>query len=288
MEGQPPVPPGEQEEVRVRAVSADYLRTVGIPLIRGRQFDGRDHPDAVRVAMINDAFRRRYIPDEDPIGKNIQIFGRPYQLVGIVGDVKFLGLGNAVAPALYPHIDQFPFGFSSLLIRTGMEPAQLIPSVQAQVREIDPQLAVYQIQTMDELLSGSIARPRFNMWLLATFAAVALALAGVGVYGVMAYSVARRTHEIGVRMALGAARRDVVGMVLKQGLGLTAVGTALGLAGAYGLTRLMSSLLFGVEATDPRTFMAVALVLALVALIASYVPAHRAMRVDPMVALRYE
>ena len=288
VEGQPPVPPGEQEEVRVRAVSADYLRTVGIPLIRGRQFDGRDHPDAVRVAMINDAFRRRYIPDEDPIGKNIQIFGRPYQLVGIVGDVKFLGLGNAVAPALYPHIDQFPFGFSSLLIRTGMEPAQLIPSVQAQVREIDPQLAVYQIQTMDELLSGSIARPRFNMWLLATFAAVALALAGVGVYGVMAYSVARRTHEIGVRMALGAARRDVVGMVLKQGLGLTAVGTALGLAGAYGLTRLMSSLLFGVEATDPRTFMAVALVLALVALIASYVPAHRAMRVDPMVALRYE
>ncbi len=288
VEGQAAVAPGEQEEVRVRAVSADYFRTLAIPFLRGRGFDERDHADAPYVMMVNEAFRRRYVPDEDPIGKHVQIFGRPYQVIGIVGDVKFMGLGSAVAPAVYPHINQFPFGFFSLLIRTEMDAAQLIPAVRAQAREIDPQLAVYQIESMDELLSNTVAGPRFNMWLLATFASVALAMAGIGVYGVMAYSVSRRTHEIGVRMALGAARSDLAGMVLRSGLGLTAAGTALGLGAAYGLTRLMSSLLYGVEATDAATFLVVTLVQAVVALVASYVPAHRAMRVDPMVALRYE
>jgi putative ABC transport system permease protein len=288
VEGQPAIAPGEQEEVRVRAVSADYFNTLRIPFLRGRGFDDRDHSNAPAVMMVNEAFRRRYVPDEDPIGKHVQIFGRPYQVIGIVGDVKFMGLGSAVAPAVYPHINQFPFGFFSLLIRTLMDVAQLIPSVRAQAREVDPQLAVFQIETMDEILSNAVARPRFNMWLLATFAGVALAMAGIGVYGVMAYSVSRRTHEIGVRMALGASRSNVAGMVLKRGLGLTAAGTVLGLGAAYGLTRLMSSLLYGVETTDTLTFLVVTLILVVVALVASYMPAHRATRVDPMVALRYE
>ncbi len=279
---------GQRLEVRTRIAADEYFETIGIPLLRGRRILVTDRVDTPTVLVVNDAFRRRYISDKDPLGKRVQMFGRDFEIVGVVGDVKFQGLEATVPPAVYPPLTQMPFGFFRLIVRTGGAPGAVIAGVRNEVRQMDSALPVDNIQTMNEVLGASASARRFNTGLLIAFACVALVLAALGVYGTMAYTVSRRTHEIGLRMALGADERNVLAMIVRQGFGLIAAGIGVGFVGALGLTRLMSSLLFGVEATDPATFVAVAGVLMLVALTATYLPARRATRVDPLVALRHE
>jgi putative ABC transport system permease protein len=240
------------------------------------------------VAVINEAMARRWFRDEDPIGKTVGFFRQTAQIVGIVGNERFGGLGAEVPPALYPPIAQVPMGSVSLLVRTRTEPLALLPTLRREVQALDRDLPLFDVATLGDLLSRSVAGPRFNMLLLGAFGAMALVLAVIGVYGLLNFTVAGRTHEIGVRMALGASTRSVLGMVLGRGLGLIAAGLALGLAAAAALTRLMSRLLFGVSSTDPLTFAAVAAALLAAGLAASYIPARRATKVDPLVALRDE
>ncbi|MGH8246771.1 MAG: ABC transporter permease, partial [Gammaproteobacteria bacterium] len=288
IEGRPAVAPGQQDEVRIRPVSPDYFKTVGIPLLRGRLLTEQDHIDAPAVVVINESMARRYFPDENPVGKKVGYFRVTCDIVGIVGNERFGGLGLDVPPAIYPALQQTPFGSVSLLVRSPVEPAQIAPALRREVLALDRDLPIFRIALLENLLSSSIAQPRFNMLLLGLFAGVALVLALVGVYGLLNYSVSQRTHEIGVRMALGAQSGDVLRLIAGRGMALMAIGVALGLAGAAVLTRLMSTLLFGVTATDPFTFAGVAIALGVVGLCASYIPARRATKVDPLIALRYE
>ncbi|HZE69976.1 MAG TPA: ABC transporter permease [Pyrinomonadaceae bacterium] len=274
-------------------VSPDYFRTLGIPLRSGRLFNGSDTSDAPNVMLINETFERRFFSGENPIGKRINIGNEREpdwnQVVGVVDDVKYNGVAEGVQPALYQPVAQAPSWEMSLIIKTDVaDPLGLTPAVRNEVKRLDPELPVAEVSTLDDCIYSAMAQPRFRTMLIALFAAVALILACVGVYGVISYSVSQRTHEIGIRMALGAQTTDVLHMVIKQGLGLTATGVAIGLAASFALTRLMSSLLFEVKATDLSTFAITALLLAVTALVASYLPARRATRVDPLVALRYE
>ena len=279
---------GQRLEVRIRIAADEYFQTVGIPLLQGRPILETDRADSPTVLVINEAFQRRFIPDDDPLGKRVQVFGREFEIVGVVGNVNFMGLEAAIPPAVYPPLPQMPFGFFRLITRTAGAPGNVVAGVRNVVRELDPALPVDGILTMNEVLGTTASVRRFNTGLLVGFAAVALILAAVGIYGTMAHAVTRRTHEIGLRMALGADRGKVLAMILREGGRLTVAGTVVGILGAFGLTRLMSSLLFGIEATDPATFAGVAIILALVALTATYIPARRATRVDPLVALRHE
>src|SRR5882724_5252350 len=274
-------------------VSPDYFRTLGIPLRSGRLFNGSDTSDAPNVMLINETFERRFFSGENPIGKRINIGNEREpdwnQVVGVVDDVKYNGVAEGVQPALYQPVAQAPSWEMSLIIKTDVaDPLGLTPAVRNEVKRLDPELPVAEVSTLDDCIYSAMAQPRFRTMLIALFAAVALILACVGVYGVISYSVSQRTHEIGIRMALGAQTTDVLHMVIKQGLSLTATGVAIGLAASFALTRLMSSLLFEVKATDLSTFAITALLLAVTALVASYLPARRATRVDPLVALRYE
>jgi predicted permease len=274
--------------------SADYFKTMSIPLVRGRYFTERDGPDAPGVAIIDETMARKYWPGEDPLGRRITFEGdennpRWREIVGVVGHVRHKGLEGESRVQYYVPYTQRPPGSMFLVVQAGTaEAAALTPTVRGAISGIDRDLPVYRVTTMERLVSESLAQRRFSMFLLGVFAALALVLAVVGLYGVMSYTVTQRTHEIGIRMALGAQTGDVLRMVLRQGMIFTMVGLAVGLLAAYALTRVMSGLLFGVSATDPLTFAGVALLLAFVALLACYLPARRATRVDPMVALRYE
>ena len=277
-------------------ISPDYLRALAVPLRRGRAFDERDTPNASRVVLINETLARRYFAGQDPVGRHLIVasiadLAKPAtcEIVGVVGDVKHDGLDAAPEAAYYLPYQQATLPFMTLVVRgAGGNPAALVAGARTSVAQLDKDLPVTDIKPMSDWLSASVAPRRFNMLLLGGFALLALCLAAVGIYGVMAYSVAQRTHEIGVRIALGAQTRDVLRLVVGQGMTLTLVGVAAGLLGALALTRVLATLLFGVTATDPLVFAGVTLLLALVALLACYIPARRAARVDPMIALRQE
>jgi predicted permease len=294
IEGQPaPQPNDSVVDADRPKITPDYFRVMGIRVLRGRAFTWKDDESSPEVAIVNEGMARRYWPGEDAIGKRVSINyrdGRPVwrQIVGIVNDVKHDGLTAAARPQIYVPTMQLTWSGAILAIRAKGDPAALASTIRQQVAAIDRNQPVLHIGTMEEVLSDSVADRRFQMTLLAIFAAVALILSATGVYSVMAYAVARRTHEMGIRLALGARGRDVLKLVLGQGMRLALAGMGIGLAAAFGLTRLMRGLLFGVDALDPLTFIAVPLLLAGVALIACYVPARRAMRVDPLTSLRSE
>ena len=278
----------------VRVVGPDYFRTMGIPLQAGRLFDERESTEASHVVVVNQAFVEEYLRGENPIGKKISIYmhddkfddDHPSEIVGVCGAVHQSALDSEAKPNVYWPMPELTYSRMTFLVRTSNDPAALVPAIRRQLREIDPELPMASVATMEQLLGDSLARSRFTMSLLGVFAAVALALTAVGIYGVISYSVAQRTHEIGIRMALGAQRGNVLGLVLKQGARLMIAGVGLGVVSALVLTRSMSSLLYGVGATDPATFAAVVFILLAVAFLASYVPARYATRVSPMTALR--
>ncbi|HEX3187372.1 MAG TPA: ABC transporter permease [Pyrinomonadaceae bacterium] len=274
----------------------DYFRTMGIPILKGRDFNDNDRHGSTPVMIITDTFARQHFPNEDPIGKRVRpgissIDGEESmfrEIVGVVGDVRNRGLNTEPRVAYYVPQTQVPLSSTVMVVKTTTDPRSLIPAATNDVAAIDPDVPLFAVKTMEEYLSASVAAPRFNTTLLSIFAAVALVLTVVGLYGVMSYSVAQRRNEIGIRLALGAQGRDVLMMIVRQGSKLILIGLAIGLVGAYALTRLMASLLFGVRAKDPITFAVVATLLAIVALLACYVPAWRATKVDPMEALRCE
>ena len=275
-------------EISVRRVTPGYFRTVGLPLVRGRLIRDSDATSAAPVLVINEAAARRFFPGADPLGAQIKFWGAARTVVGVVANERFHGLAEAPPPGIYLPLAQAPSinGAGVLLVRTAGDPIALAASVRSALRHLDPALAVFGLETLDETVSRSVSERRFTMLLLGLFAALALVLAAVGIHGVLSYGVARRTHEIGVRMALGAQPARVVQLVLREGMILAVAGLAIGLAGALALSRLLASLLFGVGPTDPPTFVAVSLLLLAVALAASYIPARRATKVDPVVALR--
>jgi putative ABC transport system permease protein len=289
IEGQPPAPPGQWNLSKFHYVSADYFRAIGIDLLDGRLFDERDTFDARVVGIINETFARRFLPGENPIGKRVNPGDRGwYEIVGVVKDAKFTALQEGPMPEIYATYFQ---GFNlemTMVVRTQSDPGGLIGSISQEVLAVDRDQPIAHIQTMSDRLASSVARPRYDATLLALFALLALFLAAVGIYGVVSYSVSQRTHEIGIRMALGAQRSDLLSLVLRHGMVLIIFGLATGVAAALALTRLMSNLLYGVSATDPTTFVLITLLLGAVGMAASYIPARRAMKVDPMVALRFE
>jgi predicted permease len=294
IEGEPPWPPeeGPQRLVNQLVVSSDYFRTMGIPLIKGGYFTARDMQENSGKVLINESLARRFFPGKDPLGKRLKL-GFPeapepwLSIAGVVGDVRLQTLEDEAGPAIYiPCPEAGDLGSARLAVRGAGDPTSLAIAVATEVRSVDENQPVYDLKTMEERLEASVAPRRFKTLLLGVFASIALLLAAVGIYGVMSYSVVQRTHEIGVRMALGANSRDVLRTILGEAGMLVVVGIALGLAGAIGLTRLLAGLLYGLKATDPTTFMAVSLLLSGVALLASHFPARKAGAVDPLVALR--
>ena len=295
-EGQPPPPPGEfaRAIASVRVVSTGYLQTLGVPLIRGRRLDTRDSSGAPLTAVINEAMARMHWPNEDPVGRRFR-FGFPnapwITVAGVVGDIKQMGLDAAPFPEFYTPVEQSsPDSFlwpSYLVVRTNDDPLSLGTAVREVVREVDPDQPV-SVQSMSDVFDAAVANRSTQLTLAGGFAALGLLLASIGLYGVLAYTVARRTSEIGLRMALGAQRVNVVGSVIRSALLTAVIGIAIGLAGSLALSRLLASSLFGVQPTDPATLVAVSAVVLLVALLASYVPARRAAAIDPVSALRTE
>jgi predicted permease len=290
------VPPGEANpHGDPHMISPDYFAAMGIPLLKGRFFTEQDSRDSLPVAIIDQTLADRYWPGEDPIGKRMAAFfdrrdGQLVwrQIVGVVGHVKQYGLDGKSKVQYYFPQPQSPQPQMYFVMRTSTEPSALASAARGAIQSLDGDLPVYRVRNMVQVVSNSVATRRFSMFLLGIFAAVALLLAVVGIYGVISYSVAQRTHEIGIRMAMGAQSSDVLRLVLRQGLMVTIRGVIVGLGVAFVLTRLMDSLLFGVKPTDPVTFAAISLLLTATALFASYIPARRATRVDPMIALRYE
>ncbi len=300
IEGRPAPEAGQANMAVFYLVSSDYFKTMDIPLLKGRYFSRQDNKDSPFVAIIDEDLAATYFPGEDPIGKQFvsKAPGIPnFEIVGVVKHVKHYGLDGEVPvqAQLYYAFEQIPDQFlamvasnMNLTVRSSGDLMSLAGAVREQVIATDSNQPVYDVKTMEQRLDESIATQRFSMFLMSIFAALALVLASVGIYGVMSYSVTQRTHEIGIRMALGAETRDIVKMVVGQGMTLAGTGVIVGLGAAFGLTRLMTTLLYGVSATDPLTFGSISLLLAIVALAACYIPARRATRVDPMIALRYE
>ena len=290
IEGRPPLASGQRLPADYRAISPDFFRTMGIPLLRGRYFSELDTAGRPLVAVINDALAKRYWPDgRNPIGERLR-FGRMglREIVGIVGDVKHSGLDRQATPTIYTCYLQSPDSRMSLVVRTAAEPASMIRAVKDAVYSIDKDQPMYKIRSMDQVISDAESSPRLTLVLLSIFAAVALALASLGIYGVISFSVAQRTREIGIRMALGAQRGHVLRLVVGQGLWLSLAGVAGGLAGALAVAHLMASLLFGVSPSDPGIFAGASAFLAATALAASYIPARRATNLDPTASLRHE
>jgi predicted permease len=280
----------------VRVVGHDYFATMNIPLRAGRLFNAQELAEEKHVTVINQAFADKYLHGENPLGQKAAIYMKslsekeikPSEIIGVVGDVHQIGLDTAPEPAVYwPHPELVMSGMT-ILIRTSNDPMALVSATRDEMQKLDPELPMAAVATMDQLLADSISRARFTMLLLDLFSALALLLAAVGIYGLIAYSVTQRTQELGLRIALGAQRRDVLRLVLTQGTRLTLLGVAIGVLAALVLSRLLATLLFGVSATDPFTFASVAALMAFVALLACFIPARRATRVDPIIALRYE
>jgi predicted permease len=282
-------------------VNPAYTSALHIPVQRGRFFTDRDDEHAPAVVVIDASFARKYFPNENPVGKhlNVGLFDTQPEIIGVVGHVEHWGLGargheNLQAQVYFP-VWQVPDRFwplfangSTYIARTSGAPVGIANGIRQAVEKADSSAAVYGVASMQEIVSGSISTQRLTMMLLGVFAALALTLSAIGIYGVISYLTGQRIHEIGVRMALGASSEDVLRMVLGQGMRTTLIGVALGIAAAIGLTRLIAKVIYGVGATDPITFIGVAILLIAVALLACYIPARRAMRVDPMIALRYE
>ncbi|MGB6666803.1 MAG: ABC transporter permease [Candidatus Acidiferrum sp.] len=296
IDGRPPVPAGAESRVQTLSVMGDYFRVMQIPVRAGRGFTDMDRQGQPLVAVVNETFVEKFFPHEDPLDARID-WGRsksPHQwmtVIGVVQDVKYWGLDQPADPAVYAPFSQSDEAWRrwmTLAIRTPGPSNTLVDEVKQQVWSLDRQIPVSDIQSMNSLMAESLAQQRFNMLLLGIFAALALVLSAVGIYGLMAYAVSQRTHEIGVRVAVGAQQRDVLRLIVGDGAKLAFFGIAIGIVAAFALTRLMASLLFEVAPTDPETFAVVAVLLAAVALMACYIPARRATRVDPMVALRYE
>jgi putative ABC transport system permease protein len=290
-----PVAKGEEPSADFFAIGDDYFKTMEIAIIKGRVFEARDSKQAPGVVIVNQAFARKFFPNEDPIGKRIkpgistdEDEPAMREIIGVVADVRNRNLTSDWRPGYFVPQTQMPFDQMTMVVKTTSDPHSLINSIQNEVHGMDQEVPVFNVKTMDEHIATTVAAPRFNATLLMIFAAVALILTIVGLYGVMSYSVAQRTNEIGIRMALGAQTSDVLRLIVSQGFKLVLIGLAFGLAGALALTRVISSLLFGVTTKDPLTFAAVAVLLALVALLACYIPARRAARLDPLRALRYE
>ena len=274
----------------VRIVSPDYFRTMGIPLVKGRYFDQHDTKDAPETVIVDETLAQRFWPDEDPIGKRIQRGGSGAwrTVVGVISNARQYSSEKEPPIAVYFPFEQYVARNMFLVMRTTIDPATTISTITKEIQSIDPEMPVFDVGTMDQRLSDSLASRRFAMILLGLFAAVASLLAAIGIFGVMAYTVNERTHEIGIRLALGSPPSRILQLVIKQAVALTAVGVAIGLGCAFGLTRVLAALLFGVTTTDVLTFTLTPVVLAIVALLASYLPARRAARVDPMIALKCE
>lgn len=295
IENRPPIAPGDEPSLQTRSVIGEYFQVMQLPMRLGRNFVPQDFADpAPRVGIVNDEMVRQYFPNEDPLGKRVR-WARDKEvrwitIIGVVGDVKHFGLDLPELPALYsPYPQADPWKrWMTIVARTQAGPATMSQAIKGQIWKVDSQLPVSKVKTMNEVAAASFAARRFNMLLLGIFAALALVLAAVGIYGVMSYAVTQRTQEIGIRMALGARATDVLGLIIRNGMTLALVGIAIGLAGAAALTRLLATLLFGVTPTDTLTFVAVSALLIFVALLACYIPARRATKVDPLVALRYE
>jgi len=289
VEGRPPATPDQVFDDDFRRVNTQYFQSLQIPLLRGRNFTEQEVLKGARVMVISDLLARQAFPNEDPIGRRLVIAmgdDTPWEIIGVVGDIRHRALEMRPAPAMYMPTLAEPF--KNIVIRAHGDPANLAAAVRREVKAIDPDQPVAAMKTMEEWMTTSVSAPMYRTSLLALFAFVALVLASTGIYGVMSYSVTQRTHEIGVRMAVGAARSDVLKLVVRQGMTLVAIGLVIGLLGAFALTRVLSSLLFEITPKDPATFIAVAIALPLVALFACYLPARRATMVDPLIALRYE
>ncbi|HXJ91923.1 MAG TPA: ABC transporter permease [Terriglobia bacterium] len=293
IEGQPLPGPGEFPHPDFHSISTGFVRAFGLPLLRGRTFTEDDNENAPLVALVNSSLAKHSWPGQDPLGKRF-LLGHPYPnkkwvtIVGVVGDTKMYGLANPSRLEIYLPFRQEISREMNLVVRSATDPASLVPAIRTAVAAVDKDQPVFGVETMKQLVSDSVSTRRLTLVLLALFSALALVLAAIGIYGVMSYSVAQRTHEIGIRIAVGAQQKDVLGLVLGEGTRLALWGVGLGVAAALGFTRLLSSLLFDVSASDPLTYVGVSVALVLVALIACYIPARRALRVDPIVALRYE
>jgi putative ABC transport system permease protein len=283
--------PSDVPQIDYRIISSNYFRTLGIPLRAGREFTERDAPGSPAVTIINESLARRFWPNEDAVGKRLTIRETPpvsCEVVGVAGDVKHYRLDAEAKAELYVPYLQRPNDFMHLVVRTAADPLQSVGPVRRALAAVDKDQPVHNIKTMEKLFAESIAQPNFNLRLLVIFAAVALVLAALGIYGVVSYVVTQRTHEIGIRLALGARAPDVLKLVVKQGMSLAIGGVVLGLLASFALTRLMEGLLFGVRASDPPTLLVITLLLTSVALLACWIPARRAAKVDPLVALRHE
>ena len=295
VEGRPVLTPDKWPMVNYRAVSPNYFRAMGIPVVQGRAYTERDNSNAPAVMIINQQTAREIFPDENPVGKRIT-FGNVdqnqqpvwFEIVGVVANVRSLELREESQSEIYFSSLQDYWAAMSLVVRSTVEPASLSAAVRQAVNEVDKSVPVSQVKTMDKVVSESITQPRFNLFLLVLFSTVAMLLSAAGIYGVTAYTVSQRTRELGIRLALGAQVGDVLKMILAQGMAVIGVGLVLGLAAAFGLMRLLRSLLFGIGENDPLTFVAITIVLLIVALIACYIPARRATKVDPLEALRAE
>jgi putative ABC transport system permease protein len=291
VQGRPPARPGEELSANHRAVSPAYFQALGIPLLRGRPLSEQDAGQSPMVAVVDQAFVQRHFPDQDPIGRGIDIGNGTegfYEIVGVVGDVHYEGLDAAAAPTMYVPFKQDVFSSMWMVVRTGGDPAQMAGAARQAVREVDSSLPAFSITPLADVVSATVADRRFSMLLLGLFALVALFLAAVGLYGVVAYTVTQRTQEIGLRMAIGAEPGQVLRMIIGGGMKLAAIGVAVGVAGALALANLVASMLYGVTPFDPASYAGTAGVLLAVAALACWLPARRAMRVDPLVALRQE
>jgi putative ABC transport system permease protein len=291
--GAPPLSAAASRTADYVAISPNYFRVMGVPLLAGRFFHQRDIMSAPRVSVISNALARIYFPNQDPIGKRIT-FGFPpdsgaaREIVGVVGDVHDVALGDDPAPMMYVPYAQAPFPGACIVVKSSLDPSSVAATIRQDVAKIDKDLPLTDIAAMTDVIEASVAQPRFRTFLLGVFAAVALVLATTGIFGVISYSVSCRTNEIGIRVALGASSRCILRMVLRETLVLALAGLAVGIPSALAASRLLGHMLFGVSPNDPVTLAGVAIALAGVAALAGYVPARRAMRVDPMVALRHE
>lgn len=291
-----PLPEGQRAGAPVRVIATDYFKTMGIPLRKGRVFDENDRLDSAPVVIVNERFANKFFPDQNVLGKRIKpgfsaddTGEKMREIVGVVGNVKHLSLKNDDSPEMYLPRTQIPFDIMSLVVRASVSnPAALTSAVRKELAALDGTIPLTSVRIFDEYISRSLARPRFNALLLSIFAGTALLLTAIGIYGVMAYSVAQRTNEIGIRIALGAGKNSIVRLVVGQAMTLVAISLVIGLGGAFAATRLLNSLLYGVGASDPVTFIAIVLLVSVVAFLAAWLPARRAARVDPIVALRAE